>query len=925
MFDSHRSFAARLQVTLLLAFLVLGFKTQFVQAQQKPKHEPMPGLVDVPRDERIPSPVDFFGFSIGSRHLRHDQVVAYFKELANHSDRVKWFEYGQSHGGRPLFTLAISSPSNIVNLDIIRKSRARIASGRAKDTDRDSPLVMFMGYCVHGDEASAVNAAPIVAYHLVSGTSTDLMSALEQAVFFVDPSLNPDGVDRFANWVNENRGRFASDRPEDREHQQPWPGGRTNYYWFDLNRDWLPLAHPESQGRIKLFHQWLPNVVLDYHEMGGNSTYFFQPGVPTRINPLTPPENLRLTRQFAARYAESMDQAGELYFTEEVFDDFYVGKGSTYPDLNGSVGILFEQGSTRGLKMNSDGINRHFADTIANQVRTSLASVDQLIELKQPLVEFQTKFFQEARKSGSSSSTTAYLLTGSPSRIRAAQRLLIQHRIQGDVNVSPVRISGTAHQAGNVLIIPTAQPQFVLLESLMQTEQNFQENIFYDVSAWHLPSAFDLDMHRWEYEIPQNWKTGKSDAAKLERTKSIDWDALDTDQVLAFAFSPTELDAPKWVSTLMQMDVEVRVSMVPFDRGSDAVRKGRRIETKPQDRLASKRRQLPEGTYLVLKSGNQSRWNAVVRKLRQLSSDSFVELRPISEGRNPQGPDLGSSRIANLPKCNPALVVGAGTSANNAGAIWNFLDHHMQQPATLIDADRIARVDLNAFTCVILPAGNYAGWTKREATVLENYAQQGGTIIACESAIGWLNRNAVVKVRGGSAEADSEPETYDGSQPLSESSTGQTRSQTGRDNNSTIRGPSTTLRFGDAREAAALQSIAGALFMTKVDTTHPLAYGFHDQYVPVFRDSTSAYASPNNPLLVAAKYDRVIAGYVSQRNRDRIQETPAVWFQPLGRGRVIMIADNPVFRGYVRSSERFLTNAMLLGPILRVPSPPREE
>ncbi|MEM7478506.1 MAG: M14 family zinc carboxypeptidase, partial [Planctomycetota bacterium] len=293
-------------------------------------------------DPSILTPAQFFGFEIGSRHLRHDQVVRYFEYLESASPRVELEHYAKSHGGRPLLAAVISIPENIEKLPELRTRRRKLTSGRARlDLGKDL-LVMYMGYSVHGDESSAFNAAPLVAYHLASSVSEVTRNYLQQGVYLVDPALNPDGVDRFANWSNENRGVFASPSSLDREHVQPWPGGRTNYYWFDLNRDWLPLVHPESKGRVALFHRWKPNVVLDFHEMGGTSSYFFQPGIPARTNPFSPRKNLELTRQFAKEHAASMDQAGELFFTEERFDDFYPGKGSTYPDLHGSVGILFE-------------------------------------------------------------------------------------------------------------------------------------------------------------------------------------------------------------------------------------------------------------------------------------------------------------------------------------------------------------------------------------------------------------------------------------------------------------------------------------------------------------------------------------------------------------------------------------------------------
>ncbi len=859
------------------------------------REDPAKTLPELPRMEGIQSPAEFFGFPIGSRHLRHDQVVAYFAYLEGVSDRVSRLSYGQTHGGRPLAVWIITSPENQAQLPKIRQRRSRLTAGNwpAEADLSAEKLVMWMGYCVHGDEASAVNAAPLVAYHLASADSAALGDTLDEIVFLVDPALNPDGVDRFANWVNDNRGRFASEDAVDREHAQPWPGGRGNYYWFDLNRDWLPLAQPESQGRLQLFHRWKPNVVLDYHEMGGQSTYFFQPGIPTRNNPLSPAENLRLTQRMADGFIRAMDDAKELYFTRESFDDFYIGKGSTYPDLNGGVGILFEQGSTRGLRLKNEQTDRHFRDTIANQVRTSLAAIDGGRQLKPELLRFQTEFYRESLSNGQQGATQAYLLTGSLSRLRAARRLLAQHAIRSSFNLAPLQFDGQSHVAGGVLIVPSAQPQHTLLRSLMETPQSFTENIFYDVSAWHLPSAFDLDLHVWQADVPAQWTAtldaaseASTDAAAVEAGAGAEAtaDRPQPAEILGLAFSPVELQAPTWVARLQQMGARVHVSQVPFRSGPDAAES------------------LPAGTWVVLQQYQTGNWPAIVRAVRRWEANSTIQVSEWTSGFNGSGPDLGSGQLQVVPPCRPALVVGPGTTSTTAGALWHFLDRRLEQPATLLDTERFRRVSLDSYSSVILPAGSYDGWSAAEAESLAAYMRQGGTVIAIGSAIGWLQRQGLVEElqRGESAGDTTAPQggSSDSKEPP---------------------------RFADSRERAALEQIAGAFFMAQIDVTHPLAFGFPDARVPVFRDSATRFGRASQPYRTAATYDGVIAGYVSQANREKLAGTAAVWAQNVGSGRVILLADNPVFRGYVRSSERFLTNALYLGPTLTVPSARRED
>lgn len=842
----------------LSVFLFVCF-SQFTQAMAGDPAEVLP------QDSRvagIQSPAEFFGFEIGSRHLRHAQVADYWRYLARSSNRVKLIEYGKTHGSRPLLIAAISSEENIENLAKIQNRRKRITRAQDSENIAQRKLVMYMGYSVHGDESSAVNAAPLVAFHLVSSESATVAEWLKNSIFMIDPAINPDGIDRFANWANENRGRFASPSSLDREHNQPWPGGRTNYYWFDLNRDWLPLTHPESRGRLDVFHSWKPNVVLDFHEMSGNSSYFFQPGIPTRNNPFSPAKNLELTRRFSAEHANAMDDAGELYFTEERFDDFYVGKGSTYPDLHGAVGILFEQGSTRGLRLVNDRTNRHFRDTVANQVRTSLSSLRAATTNREALLKLQHDFYVHSADWSEDEKVGAYVLHGTPSRVAAAAQLLQQHDIEILGLTEAASLEDQELAPNSTLIIQTAQPESTFVRSLMEPLQTFRENIFYDVSTWHLPSAFDLSMHRVE-ALDKTWQTRPFAASKKLASVS----SIKASELAGICFSATELGSPALVASIQQMGGHIRVATSPFQVGEPSV-------------------EWPTGTFLVLKQPNLDNWKQVVGRVRKSCVADHIAFQELTSGITQSGPDLGSDTTLDIPICNPLLVVGDGTRSYSAGAIWHHLDVRLGQPTTMIEAGRIENVDIADFTCIILPEGSYSNVSQRAIDKLRTYADNGGTLIATGSSISWLGRQKLISL---------------GTQQKGDSG-------------------AVSGIFGNARNERALQSIAGAFFESQIDQTHPLAYGFPDNLVPTFRDHKTVFALPTNPYKVAATYTQVLAGYVSQQNRAKLAGTAAAWVEPIGRGRAILLADNPVFRGYVRSAERFFTNALYIGPAISIPS-----
>ncbi len=275
--------------------------------------------------------------------------------LAMQSDRVIMQEYARSWENRPLFHLIITSEANHARLEQIRQEHLELSdpAGSGGLNMEEMPVVVRLGYNVHGNESSASNASVLVAYHLAASQDPEVLDYLDRMVILIDPCLNPDGFNRHASWINMHKSQTPMPDDNSRGFREVWPGGRTNHYWFDLNRDWILLQHPESRGRVEVFHRWRPNVQTDHHEMGSSSTFFFQPGIPSRTNPYTPESTTQLTRKIGQYHAAAMDPDGSLFFTEEIFDDYYYGKGSSYPDVNGSVGILFEQAGTRGFERNT--------------------------------------------------------------------------------------------------------------------------------------------------------------------------------------------------------------------------------------------------------------------------------------------------------------------------------------------------------------------------------------------------------------------------------------------------------------------------------------------------------------------------------------------------------------------------------------------
>jgi hypothetical protein len=441
-------------------------------------------LPDISYDQSIPTPEEFLGFQIGDWHISHDQLWAYCKELSSKSDRFILKEYARSHENRPLINMIFSSAENLQNLESIRKEHLKLTDPKVSDevNIKKQPLVLYQGYSIHGNEASGSNAAMLVAYYLAAGNSKTVSKLLKNTVVIIDPSYNPDGLQRFSSWVNMHRSKNLNPDPNDREFSEEWPGGRTNHYWFDLNRDWLLLVHPESQGRIKNFHAWKPNILTDHHEMGSNSTFFFQPGVPERTNPNTPQLNQKLTEDIAQYHMRALDKIGSEYFMKKRFDDFYYGKGSTYPDANGAIGILFEQASTRGHYKLTDNGSINFPFAIRNQVTTSLSTQQAAIEMKNELMEYQRNFYKDQKEAAAKNPIAGYKFNDEDAaKIASFCSILDQHQI---------KYSNT--KDGN-FFVALDQKEYILTKTLFEKVSDFNDSIFYDVSSWTMPLAYDIE------------------------------------------------------------------------------------------------------------------------------------------------------------------------------------------------------------------------------------------------------------------------------------------------------------------------------------------------------------------------------------------------------------------------------------------------
>ncbi len=812
-------------------------------------------------DAKIPTPKSIIGHEVGELHVSHDKLVQYMYAIDNASDRVSLEVTGYTHELRPLLLLTITSPKNHGNIENIRTQHVQLTDpGKSSSLDtRNMPVVFYLGCSIHGNEPSGSNAGLLMLYHLAAAQGPEIEKMLENTVVLFDPSFNPDGLHRFSSWVNSRKSKSISTDPADMEHNEAWPGGRTNHYWFDLNRDWLVAQQPESKARIKKFHQWKPNVLTDHHEMGTNATFFFQPGVPSRMHPLTPVKNLELTQKIAAFHAKALDAIGSYYYTQEGYDDFYYGKGSTFPDVQGAIGILFEQASSRGHAQESVNGVLKFPFTIRNQFTTGLSTLEAVNSLREELLNHQRQFFKDAVAEGSKDAVKA-IVFGSKDKARAFHLAEIVARQQVDIYKASenVTVNGKSVEPESSYIIPMNQSQYRLIKGMFEKRTQFKDSLFYDISSWTLTLATGVDFEEVKVlpSLGEKITEAKMPAGKIIGGKSD----------YAYAFDAVGFYSHRALYRFLEKGIRVKVATDPFYHPD-----GRKFE---------------RGSLLVQISGQDKSSELIEYIVREVTMQDGIDVYGFKTGLDFKGVSLGSGSFLNIRKPEIAMLVDGGVSGNDAGEMWHLLDTRFNVPVTMIPVNVFNSANLSRYNTIILPPGNYGTISDPAKEKLKLWIQNGGVVIGLETALNWLNSSGL-----GRFEMKKDPEGKDSQKPRP---------------------------YSDIEEFQGAQQTDGAIFDAIVDLSHPLLYGYFNERMPIFKSnnlymekSKSLYSNP-----VVFTSSPLVAGYISKQNYAKGKDASVAGVTALGRGRVIGFTDNLAFRAFWFGTNKLLLNAVFYGSLI---------
>jgi hypothetical protein len=804
----------------------------------------------------IPTPKSIIGHEVGEWHVTHDKLEQYMRALAAASDRINIENRGTTFEGRQLLLLTITSPDNHKNIESIRKKHLELSEQGSESIDTSNmPAVLYQGFSIHGNEPSGANSSMLVAYHLAAAQGEEIENLLNKVVILFDPSYNPDGLQRFAYWANTNKSRNLNPDKNEREYHEVWPGGRTNHYWFDMNRDWLPVQLPESRARIKSFHKWLPNVLTDHHEMGTNSTFFFQPGEPMRVHPLTPPKNQELTAKIAEYHVKALDAIGSLYYSGENFDDYYYGKGSTFPDINGGVGILFEQGSSRGHIQESENGILTFPFTIKNQFTAALSTIEAVYSLRKELLYYQRTFFlsQYKRKK---TKISAYVFGDEKDAAKTYHLAEILERHQIDIHPVARDFSenGKNFKKGFSYIVPTNQKNSKIIDAIFEKRTTFKDSIFYDISAWTFPLAFNLDYATL---------TNLTSASPTPEKPLLKNGKVTGKSNYAYLFETHEYYTPKALYALLKKGVRVKIGPTPFTL------KGKKYDY---------------GTIMIPVQNQALNSQELHDLLTKVAAESHIDIDAVASGYTTEGIDLGSNDFDTLKLPKIAMLTGDGITPYDAGEIWHLLDQRYQIPLTKIDVSYFDNVNLESYTHLVLPNSKATALSANEKSKLRSWIKDGGTLIAFRNSLTWLKNDDFIPLTFKKNELNAK-----------------------------------NISFEQRKDFKGAQVTGGAIFEANLDRSHPIAFGYKNNKIALFRN-TNVYLEPNkqsynNPIQYTDK--PLLSGYISEENLALLKNSVPFQNYNSGKGSVSVFTDNTNFRAFWYGTNKLFMNAIFFSQLIK--------
>lgn len=806
---------------------------------------------------QTPSPDEFLGYALGSRFTPHQKVVDYYKRVAATTKNIQLQVYGKTYEGRELLLAVVSDQANMDRIDQIRTNNLSLASAD-KNVVRNTkqPAILWLSYNVHGNEANSTETAMRVLYTLAKANDEQTKNWLKNTVVIMDPCLNPDGRERYVSYFNMVSGKIPNPDPSAREHSEPWPGGRPNHYYYDLNRDWAWQTQVETQQRLVAYHRWLPQVHVDFHEQSYNEPYYFAPAAEPVHQDVTSwqREFQVIVGKNNARY---FDENGWQYFTKERFDLLYPSYGDTYPLYNGAIGMTYEQGGIRaGLAViTADGDTLTLKDRIDHHFTTSMATLETVSTHSDKLLSEFKKYFDQSAINPPGNYKSYIVKAQNLDRLRKMADLLTKNQINfsfgGEKTLSGYNYETqkveTFKLERNDLILNLHQPHAVMANVLFEPQTVVTDSNTYDITAWALPYAYGLNAYGVKESLNGNFSF-------IEEKKEVNpvlskpyawimpWNAVSDAQTLI---------------ALQKRKVKIRLAEEDFTIGGKSYK---------------------AGSLLIYRTENEKVNKDLTSILEGIAKHHHTSFYPIASGYVEKGKDFGSSvyRLLSTPKI--AVVSGQEVSSQSLGEIWHFFEQELNYPITMLGSQSLSNLDINKVNVLILPDGSYSD---KLAEQLAGWINAGGKLILVEDAIG-----SVV----GKRPFDIKRKEY----PKKEEKELNQRKYAEKDKD-------------DLQNA-----IPGAIYKVNLDQSHPLTLGLGKFYYTLKTDEKIYEPLESGWNVGMLKENSYMAGVAGDKVKKKLASGLLFGVQQSGRGTIIYLGTNILFRSFWENGKQMFTNALFL-------------
>ncbi len=827
--------------------------------------------IPVLKSQTIKTPADFLGYELGTQFTYHHKAVEYFKYIADISSIAEYREYGTTYEGRPLGVCILSSEENLAHLEEYRKNNL-IKTGLAKGefTGKQVPFI-WLAYNVHGNEATGMEAAMKTLYTLASGSDPEVDQYLKSCIIVIDPCQNPDGHELYTFRYLRSQNLLANPDPNAWEHNQEWPGARSNHYLFDLNRDWTWQTQIENRQRLKFYSSFMPQVHADFHEMGSESTFFFAPGAEPWHTVLTPWQH-EFHKMMGKGNAEMFDKKFRLYFTKENFDLFYPSYGDTWPLFNGAMGFTFEQSgggvAGRALALET-GDTLTLAERIDGHFTASIATLKVAFENREKLVSEFNKFFEQSANNPDFKYKSVIIkASNEKSNMSGLLSLLdlnqIRYSFAGDKGKKYKGFDYLENKDGEVtvekgdILVSAYQPQSHFMQVLFEPDSKTVDSLTYDLTAWALPYIYNLRAFAVTDRIA-------ADTASTVKKKIINETPKDSPYGYIVDFNG--FDELKFVASLYRKEIKIRYSLKPFQLNGTTFNRG---------------------SVIIARGDNRNFKGNLDKSITDAANDCQVKLIPAATGLVESGKDFGSGYSPLMKKRSIAVMIGEDTPSGSAGELWYFFERELNYPVTMINTQDAGKADLSKYDIVVLPSGSY----KKLKDTIVDFVRRGGKVIAFENSISVFSGEKstalakAVEIKKAEEKAAEKKVKSDDSTLLKK------------------------YEYTIDRRYSLADKSTGSISRVKLDDTHPYAFGMGKEWFIIKRTTGYPYLSSGNNIGYVTDKEPV-AGFSGHKFREKIKNTLVIGSENIGKGEVVYVTDDPYFRAFWKSGRVLLGNMML--------------